>query len=176
MRLANFSSSGDEHVPKAFSADLEAALTPELLARMAEISTFPIVVQGVLRGDDARRCVNAGVRAIVVSNHGGRQLDGAIATADALPEVVSTVGHDAEVYVDGGIRTGTDIVRALALGARAVLIGRPTLWGLAIVGRAGVHEVLGDLRLGLERAMRLGGITSLADVPSDLLARHPIRS
>ena len=99
---------------------------------------MPVVVKGVLRGDDARRCVDCGVKGIMVSNHGGRHLDTTVTTAEVISEIVDAVGKTAEVYVDGGIRRGTDIVKALALGARAVLLGRPPLWGLSVGGADGV--------------------------------------
>ena len=96
---------------------------------------MPVVVKGVLRGDDAQRCVDCGVKGIMVSNHGGRHLDTTVTTAEVISEIVEAVGNTAEVYVDGGIRRGTDIVKALALGARAVLLGRPPLWGLSVARR-----------------------------------------
>ena len=101
---------------------------------------MPVVVKGVLRGDDARRCVECGVKGIMVSNHGGRHLDTTVTTAEVISEIVEAVGNNAEVYVDGGIRRGTDIVKALALGARAVLLGRPPLWGLGVAGADGVRR------------------------------------
>src|SRR5215470_12416920 len=97
-------------------------------------SPIDVVVKGVLRSDDALRCVEAGAKAVIVSNHGGRHLDATVSTAEALPPIVASIGGKAEVYVDGGVRRGTDIVKALALGARAVLIGRPAIWGLATNG------------------------------------------
>lgn len=130
----------------------------------------PIVVKGVSRGDDAKACVEAGAAAIWVSNHGGRQLDGCVATADALPEVVAAVGGDAEVYVDGGVRRGTDVLRALALGARAVFVGRPTLWGLTTGGADGVREVIDGLTAELAHAMALAGAAALTDLTPDLIA------
>jgi 4-hydroxymandelate oxidase len=124
----------------------------------------------VLRADDAIRCVEEGAVGVVVSNHGGRQLDGAISGAAALPEVVAAVGDRAEVYVDGGIRRGTDVLKALALGARAVLVGRPVLWGLATGGADGVRDVLQALVAELDLAMALSGCPTLADVSADLIA------
>ena len=151
-------------------ADQDAGLTFDDISKLREETGLPVVVKGVLRGDDARRCVDAGAAAIVVSNHGGRQLDGAISGAAALPEVVDAVGGTAEVYVDGGIRRGTDVVKALALGARAVLVGRPVLWGLATDGAAGVQAVLEDLVGELDLALALCGCRTLEDVTPDLLA------
>lgn len=149
---------------------VEPALTFDDLEWLRGLADLPLVVKGVLRGDDAAACVAAGADAIIVSNHGGRQLDGAIATARALPEVVRAVGERAEVYVDGGIRRGTDVVRALALGARAVLLGRPVLWALAVDGADGVTALLENYRTELVRAMALCGAAAVADLTPDLLA------
>jgi L-lactate dehydrogenase (cytochrome) len=122
----------------------------------------PIVVKGVLTADDARRAVDEGAAAISVSNHGGRQLDGVPASLRALPEVVAAVGGRAEVWMDGGVRRGTDIVKALCLGARAVLCGRAYAYGLAAAGEAGVARALEILRADLERTLRLLGCPSVA--------------
>jgi isopentenyl diphosphate isomerase/L-lactate dehydrogenase-like FMN-dependent dehydrogenase len=124
----------------------------------------PLVVKGLVTGDDARRAVDAGADAVVVSNHGGRQLDGAPATLRALPEVVAAVGGDAEVLVDGGVRRGADVVKAIALGARAVLVGRAYLYGLAARGGAGVADVLRILRTDMDRTLRLLGCPSVKDL------------
>lgn len=133
-------------------------------------TALPVVVKGVLRGDDAAACVAAGARAVIVSNHGGRHLDTAVASATALAEVVEAVDGGAEVYVDGGIRRGTDVLKALALGADAVLVGRPVLWGLALDGGDGVAQVLSHLQAELARAMALCGAPRLADITPDLIA------
>jgi 4-hydroxymandelate oxidase len=130
---------------------------------------LPVVVKGVLRGDDASACIDAGAAAIVVSNHGGRQMDGAVATARALPQVVEAVAGHAEVYVDGGLRRGVDILRALALGARAVMIGRPILWGLTCDGTDGVCAVLTDLQEQLREAAALAGAANVEQITSDLV-------
>jgi 4-hydroxymandelate oxidase len=137
---------------------------------LARRSRLDVLVKGVLRGDDAVRCIDAGAKAIIVSNHGGRHLDGTIATADALPEIAAAVAGKAELYVDGGIRRGTDIVKALALGARAVLVARPVIWGLALDGAEGVRGVLDHLRAELVRAMALCGAARLGDISADLVA------
>jgi isopentenyl diphosphate isomerase/L-lactate dehydrogenase-like FMN-dependent dehydrogenase len=126
--------------------------------------TGPLLVKGLLTGEDARRAVDVGADAVVVSNHAGRQLDGAPATLRVLPEVVDTVGAEVEVLVDGGVQRGSDVVKALALGARAVLIGRAYLYGLAVGGEAGVARVLQLLRADLNRTMRLLGCPSVADL------------
>ena len=131
---------------------------------------LPVVVKGVLRGDDAKRALDCGVAAIIVSNHGRRQLDTAVTSIKALPEVLAAVGTQTEVLIDGGIRRGTDIVKALALGAHAVLVGRPILWGLAVAGQEGVERVLTILERELDTAMALCGCSSVAEIGSDLLA------
>jgi isopentenyl diphosphate isomerase/L-lactate dehydrogenase-like FMN-dependent dehydrogenase len=123
-----------------------------------------LLIKGVLTGEDAELALDAGVDGIIVSNHGGRQLDGTVATLDALEEVLAAVGDRAEVLVDGGIRRGTDVVKALALGARACLVGRPWLFGLAIGGEQGVVDVLEILRTELDRALALLGRPSIADL------------
>ena len=149
----------------------DPGLTVETIGWLSDRSGLPVLVKGVLRGDDASACLAAGAAGIVVSNHGGRQLDTALATADALPEVVAAVDGRAEVYVDGGVRRGTDVVKALALGARGVLVGRPVLWGLAAAGADGVGRVLSGLTAELVRSMALCGAARLADLTSDLVAR-----
>lgn len=140
------------------------------ITRFAGLTDLPVVVKGVLRGDDARRCLDAGASAVWVSTHGGRQADPAISSARALPEVVQEIGGDAEVYVDGGVRRGSDVLTALALGARAVFLGRPTIWGLTVGGADGVRDVLQEISASLAVAMTLCGVTDVTDVPADLLA------
>ncbi len=131
---------------------------------------LPVLVKGLLRGDDARFALDHGADGVIVSNHGGRQLDGALATIDALPDVVQAVNGAADVLVDGGIRRGTDVLKALAMGAKAVLLGRPLMWGLALDGEAGVGRVLDILIEEFDLAMALCGCRSLAEVTPDLLA------
>ena len=153
----------------------DAAVTFDDLAPLREWSGLPLVVKGVLRGDDARRCVESGAAAIYVSNHGGRLVDGCIDTATALTDIVDTVAGDTEVYVDGGIRNGTDVVRALALGARAVLLGRPVLWGLAIGGAAGAAAVLDAFTTDVRRTMAFCGARSVAELDRDLSSAGEVR-
>jgi len=146
--------------------DINAALaesTPTWadLKWIREIWKGPIVIKGVLTADDARRAVDEGVAAISVSNHGGRQLDGLPASLRALPEVVEAVKGRIEVFMDGGVRRGTDIVKALSLGARAVLCGRAYAYGLAAAGEAGVDRAIEILRTDLERTLRLLGCPSV---------------
>lgn len=133
------------------------------------LTKLPIILKGVVRADDARRAVEAGVQGVIVSNHGGRQLDTAPATIDALPYVADAVGGRAEVYVDGGVRRGTDVVKALARGARAVMLGRPVLWGLAVDGEPGVARVLEIIRNEFDTALALCGCPTVADITADLL-------
>jgi 4-hydroxymandelate oxidase len=135
---------------------------------LREAAGVPVVVKGVLRGDDALRCLEAGAEAVYVSNHGGRQLDRAVTTASALREVVAAVGDRAEVYVDGGIWSGLDALAALALGAHAVFVGRPVLWALGAGGASGVTHLLDELRAELKESLELAGCASPADAP-DLL-------
>lgn len=130
---------------------------------------LPVVVKGVCRGDDARRAAEHGAKAIVVSNHGGRQLDTAPATCNVLPHVVDAAGDLCEIYVDGGIRRGSDVLKAIALGARAVLVGRPILWGLCVAGEQGATHVVEILRRELDEAMLLCGCSKLDDVGRWLL-------
>jgi len=134
------------------------------------ITGLPIVLKGVLHPADAELAVEHGVSGILVSNHGGRQLDGVVSTVDALPAVVKAVGGRLPILLDGGIRCGTDIVAALALGAAAVLVGRPVLWGLAAGGDDGVREVLELLRADLDRALALAGVRRPAELTGDLVA------
>jgi len=150
-------------------ADVAAALEQSTvswadLRWIREAWKGPIVIKGVLTGDDARRAVDEGAEAIVVSNHGGRQLDGVSATLRALPEVVGAVNGRIEVLLDGGIRRGSDIVKALCLGARAVLCGRAYAYGLGAGGEAGVTRAIQILRADLVRTLRLLGCSSVAEL------------
>ncbi len=140
----------------------KAFVTWEDFRWLRKVWTGPILVKGVLTGDDARRAVDEGAAAVIVSNHGGRQLDGAPATLRALPEVVAAVNGQAEVLMDGGIRRGSDIVKAMCLGARAVLIGRAYAYGLAAAGQAGVNRALEILRTDVERTLLLIGCPSVS--------------
>jgi 4-hydroxymandelate oxidase len=157
-------------------AGFDRAVTFDDIATISEwAGGLPVVVKGVVRGDDAARCVDAGAAAIAVSNHGGRQLDQSVPTARALPEVVDAVQGRAEVYVDGGIRRGVHVLAALALGATATLIGRSAVFGLALDGAAGVAGVLEQFRSELEIAMASCGVASLAEVGPDLVFARELR-
>jgi 4-hydroxymandelate oxidase len=137
------------------------------IGHFAELSGLPVVVKGVLRGDDAARCVEAGASAVWVSTHGGRQADPVVSSAAALPEIAEAVGDDVEVYADGGIRSGADVLTALALGATAVFVGRPAIWGLATGGADGVSRVLDGLSAQLAHTMALCGLPDVRSVPRD---------
>jgi isopentenyl diphosphate isomerase/L-lactate dehydrogenase-like FMN-dependent dehydrogenase len=143
---------------------LESGLQWDYVTELRERWGVPVIVKGLVTAEDASLACDFGAAAVVVSNHGGRQLDGAIASLDALPEVVDAVGNRAEVYLDGGVRRGSDVVMALALGARAVLVGRPALYGLAFGGAKGVEQVLEILRDETENALALLGCRSPGEV------------
>jgi 4-hydroxymandelate oxidase len=158
----------------AVAAEVNAVFDPTLtwddLDWLASLSPLPILLKGILHPNDAALAVEYGARAILVSNHGGRQLDSAVAALDALPAVVEAVAGRVEVLVDGGVRRGTDVLKALALGARAVLIGRPIHWGLAVGGEDGVRHVLELLRAELALDLMLCGLASPDAVDRSLLA------
>lgn len=178
LDVANMTAAGMGELPDVADSGLAAyvaqMLDPSLsfddLAWLKSISALPLVVKGVVRGDDAARCVENGADAIVVSNHGGRQLDTSVATIDALGECVDAVAGRAEVLIDGGVRRGTDVLKALALGADAVLLGRPVLWALAIDGQAGVEHMLSILREEIDLAMALCGCPDVEAITRDLIA------
>ena len=158
-----------------FGAYIKEQLDPSLdwdaVAWIKSLSPLPLVLKGILSAEDARLAVGAGVQALVVSNHGGRQLDGLPATIDALVPIVDAVGQDTTILMDGGVRRGTDVLKALAVGARAVLVGRAYLWGLAAGGEAGVRQVLDTLKTELETAMALTGRPTLAAIDASLVTR-----
>jgi 4-hydroxymandelate oxidase len=171
FRFPNLASPDDPDTANvmALVEDFDATVTCDDLALFAEWSGLPIVVKGVLRGDDAVRCVDAGAAAVAVSNHGGRIVDGVAATADVLEEVVDHVGGRAEIYVDGGIRNGGDVVKAVAMGARAVFTGRPVLWGLAVAGADGAAHALTMLTDQFAKAMAFCGAARVDDLTPDLV-------
>lgn len=162
----------DSALAAYFAHGFDAGVTWRDLDWVRSLTAKPILVKGVLRGDDAAHAVEHGADGVIVSNHGGRQLDTALPTIVALPGVVAAVAGRIPVLLDGGIRRGTDVLKALALGARAVMLGRPVLWGLALDGEAGATRVLSLLRDELDLAMALAGCPSLAAVPADLVARR----
>ena len=153
-------------------SDFDPSVTFDDLAHFGEWSGLPVVVKGILRADDAAAALDAGAAAVAVSNHGGRIFDGVAATADVLPEIVDAVGGTGEVYVDGGIRSGAHVARALALGATAVLSGRPVLWGLVLGGDQGAARVLQLLREELEATMAFCGAPTVGELTRDLVMRR----
>ena len=161
-----------ELTPHSAFDSMSAAVTWRDVERFASLSGLPVVLKGVVTAEDGRLACENGAAAVVVSNHGGRQLDGAAATIDSLPEVAEAVDGRIEVLVDGGIRRGSDVVKALALGARAVLVGRAPLWGLAVGGEEGAARVLELLRAELRLALQLTGCRSPAEVTRSHVARR----
>lgn len=174
LAVANLAPLGKGNFPEVQGSGLAAyvranfkeALGFDDLDWLCRSTRLPVVVKGVCRDDDARRAAEHGAKAVVVSNHGGRQLDTAPATCEVLPHVIDAVDELCEVYVDGGIRRGSDVLKAVALGARAVLVGRPILWGLCVDGEQGALHVLEILRRELDEAMLLCGCTKLSDIGS----------
>ena len=163
----------DDYRGSALAAHALTMMDPSMnwddLAWLKSITKLPILLKGVITGEDAKRSVENGADGIIVSNHGGRQLDGVPATVEALPEIVDAVDGAFDVLIDGGIRRGTDVLKALAMGAKAVQIGRPYVWGLAADGEAGVKRVIGMVREELELAMKLAGRTSIAEIDESLV-------
>ncbi|WP_369140364.1 alpha-hydroxy acid oxidase [Modestobacter versicolor] len=151
------------------AAEQDPSMTTDVIAELAEASGLPVLVKGVLRGDEALRCVEAGAAGVIVSNHGGRQLDRAVPSALALPEVVAAVGGRVPVLVDGGIRGGTDALVALALGADAVLVGRPLLWALAAGGAEAVTAALEALAADLAHVLAVAGATRPAELDPSMV-------
>ena len=178
LQVANALPGGHGAVPETAAESGLAAYVAELfdlalswgdLEALRELTSLPVVVKGLVHPEDAALAVAHGADAVVVSNHGGRQLDTSPATAEALPEVVAAVEGRIPVIVDGGIRRGTDVIKALAMGASAVLIGRPVLWGLAVGGRDGILQAVGGMLRELDEGMALCGVTSPGAITADLL-------
>ncbi len=174
LRFANFVDDGGSVNGVDLYAFVEgmhdATLSWKDVEWLRGLSKMPVILKGVVRGDDASRAVQHGAAGIVVSNHGGRQLDTAVTGLQALPEVVEAVAGKALVMVDGGIRRGTDVLKALAFGADAVMLGRPVLWGLALDGEAGATRILELMLEELDKAMALCGAPRLSDITRDLIA------
>jgi 4-hydroxymandelate oxidase len=173
MSAAGYGDVGERAIESGLAGYVAERLDPSLgwkdIAWLRSITKLPVLVKGLVRPDDARRAVDHGASGVVVSNHGGRQLDGSPATASVLGPVADAVAGRIEVLVDGGVRRGTDVLKALALGARAVLLGRPILWGLATGGEEGALGVLEAMRDELDQAMALAGCASVGDATRDLL-------
>lgn len=182
LALENLTAGGMRGIPRtaegsglaAYAASLiDPDLDWEDVAWLRSITGLPVLLKGIVHPEDARLAVEHGASGIVVSNHGGRQLDTAVATVEALPEVADAVAGRVPVLVDGGVRRGTDVVKALALGADAVAVGRPVLWGLAVDGEAGVARVLGLLREELDLALALCGCHAPGEASRDLVTGGP---
>jgi len=159
----------DSGLAAYFATLLDPSLTWDAIDWLRSITKLPVLVKGIVRADDAARAVAAGAAGIVVSNHGGRQLDASPATIDVVARIADKVGGAAEILLDGGVRRGSDVIKAIALGAKAVLVGRPILWGLAAGGREGVGHALGMIRRELDLAMALCGCPDVAAITRDLV-------
>jgi 4-hydroxymandelate oxidase len=169
LEVPEYAWSLSSDAPRGVNQLIDRAATWSQLDWLAATTPLPLVVKGIMTGEDARLCVEHGVRGLIVSNHGARNLDTTFASIEVLPEVVAAVDGRLEVYLDGGIRRGTDVLKALALGARAVLIGRPLFWGLAVDGEAGVRAVVQMLRDELEMAMCQCGRPTVQSIDISLL-------
>ncbi|XP_060517368.1 2-Hydroxyacid oxidase 1 [Cylas formicarius] len=154
----------------------DASLSWDDIAWLKTITRLPIVLKGILTAEDAMLAADLGVAAVLVSNHGARQVDGTPASIEALPEIVNAAGHRLEVFLDGGITDGTDIFKALALGAKMVFVGRPALWGLACGGADGVTKILGILKTEFEYALGISGCSTVADIRSNMVVHESFYS
>jgi isopentenyl diphosphate isomerase/L-lactate dehydrogenase-like FMN-dependent dehydrogenase len=154
-------------------SEMELHATWEDAAWFCEQTELPVVAKGVMSAPEARSALDAGCAAVLVSNQGGRQLDGDPATIDVLPAVVEEVGGEVDVMVDGGIRNGAHVLKALALGAKAVLIGRPIYWSLAVAGAEGLEHMLSLFRDDLINVMQMAGVRDVKSVPRELVTRPP---
>ncbi|XP_078086486.1 2-Hydroxyacid oxidase 1 isoform X2 [Mustelus asterias] len=183
LRMANFetldlafskSDYGEDSGLAVYTADaIDSSIKWEDIDWLRQLTKLPIVLKGILRADDAREAVKHGIAGILVSNHGARQLDCVPATIDALAEITEAVEGKVEVFLDGGVRKGTDVLKALAMGAKAVFLGRPILWGLAYQGEEGVCEVLQMLKEEFKLALALTGCRSVKEVDKSLVKRNP---
>ncbi|XP_063104788.1 2-Hydroxyacid oxidase 1 isoform X3 [Cavia porcellus] len=185
LRLKNFERNDLAFSPKQNFGDknglaeyvaevIDPSISWEDITWLRGLTSLPIVAKGILRGDDAKEAIKRGVDGILVSNHGARQLDGVPATIDALPEIVEAVEGKVEVFLDGGVRKGTDILKALALGAKAVFVGRPIIWGLASQGQKGVQDVLEILKEEFRLAMALSGCQNVKVIDKTLVRKNPL--
>ncbi len=179
ITFANYARPGETAALADLASRIPGMLDPSMSWRdvdaLRSIWTGPLILKGVLSPAEGRKALAHGVDGLIVSNHGGRQLDGAVSSIEALPAVVESVAGRIPVLIDGGVRRGADVVKALALGARACLIGRPQLWGLAVAGGAGVARVLEIYRAEIDRVMGLCGVKSVAEIGLDLITRPPRR-
>lgn len=178
ITFGNYVRPGEPADIKSLAGRMSQLLDPAMhwgdVDDLRKVWSGPLILKGILHPDEAKMAVTRGVDALIVSNHGGRQLDGAASGVDALPAIIDAVGGRIPVLVDGGIRRGTDVVKALALGAKACLIGRPQLWGVAVAGEAGVARVLEIFAQEIDRAMGLCGVTRLDQIDGSLLLKQRI--
>jgi L-lactate dehydrogenase (cytochrome)/(S)-mandelate dehydrogenase len=178
ITFGNYVRPGERSDIKSLAGRMAHLLDPSMnwadVADLRKAWSKPLILKGILHPEEARLAVEHGVDALIVSNHGGRQLDGAAAGLDALPAILDAVGGRIPVLVDGGIRRGADVVKALALGAKACLIGRPQLWGTAVAGEAGVARVLEIFRQEIDRTMGLCGVTRIAEIDRNLLLKKRV--
>ncbi|CAK7319842.1 2-Hydroxyacid oxidase 1 [Vulpes lagopus] len=185
LRMKNFETNDLAFSPKENFGDnsglatyvaksIDPSISWEDIKWLRGLTSLPIVAKGILRGDDAKEAVKHGLNGILVSNHGARQLDGVPATIDALPEIVEAVEGKVEIFLDGGIRKGTDVLKALALGAKAVFVGRPVIWGLASQGEKGVQDVLEILKEEFRLAMALSGCQNVKVIDKTLVRKNPL--
>jgi L-lactate dehydrogenase (cytochrome)/(S)-mandelate dehydrogenase len=177
ITFGNYVRPGKKEDIKKLASRMAELLDPALSWKDVDwirgMTSKPLIIKGILSGDEAEAAINHGADAIVVSNHGGRQLDGAVSSLDALPGIVRQVDGRIPVLLDGGVRRGTDVVIALALGATACLLGRPQLWGVAVAGEAGVRHLLEIYAKEIDTAMGLCGVGKIADIDLSLLANRP---
>jgi L-lactate dehydrogenase (cytochrome)/(S)-mandelate dehydrogenase len=177
ITFGNYARPGEAADIKALAGRMAALLDPAMtwadVEEVRRVWKGPLILKGVLHPAEARAALERGIDGLIVSNHGGRQLDGAPASLAALPAIVEAVAGHIPVLLDGGVRRGSNVVKALALGAAACLVGRPQLWGLAVAGEAGVAHVLDIYRRELDRVMGLCGVSRLADIGPDLLFSRP---
>ncbi|XP_040068204.1 hydroxyacid oxidase 1-like [Ixodes scapularis] len=163
-------------IPNRFYISMVSVIDPaqswDDITWLKSITSLPLVLKGITNAEDAEEAISRGVSAILVSNHGGRQLDGQPATIEVLPEVVRAVRGRVEVYIDGGVRHGTDVIKALALGAKAVFVGRPTIWGLAYNGEAGVRQMLSILRQEVDQDLALMGCSSIDQLVPEMVVHQ----
>jgi L-lactate dehydrogenase (cytochrome)/(S)-mandelate dehydrogenase len=173
ITFGNYARPGESADIKSLAGKMAQLLDPSMnwadVAELRKVWKKPLILKGILHPDEARQAVEHGVDALIVSNHGGRQLDGAVSGLDALPAILDAVSGRIPVLVDGGIRRGGDVVKALALGAKACLIGRPQLWGVSVAGEAGVGRVLEIFKQEIDRAMGLCGVTRIDQIDKSLL-------
>jgi isopentenyl diphosphate isomerase/L-lactate dehydrogenase-like FMN-dependent dehydrogenase len=178
ITFGNYVRPGESADIKSLAGRMASLLDPSMnwadVAELRKVWKKPLILKGILHPDEARQAVEHGVDALIVSNHGGRQLDGAASGLDALPAILDAVGGRIPVLVDGGIRRGSDVVKALALGAKACLIGRPQVWGVSVAGEAGVARVLEIFKQEIDRAMGLCGVTRIDQIDETLLLKKRI--